>query len=147
MKLIPNYVLGISKIILLLILVISLGAYTDYLIKGQWWPSDLWFGLFASIIIIPLVVCLMFVPRYIEADENGFKIKFCFRTSRYILFQDIYAFGRGESVFLIQPNNGSTLQIYTGCFPRKIRKSFISLIKEKCPGKKAWFWIGVWAIR
>jgi hypothetical protein len=147
MKLTPNYVLGVSKLILLLILATALGAYMDYLFKGNWWTPDYWYGIVILIIACPVGVCLMFVPQYIVVDENGFGIKFCFRAPRYILFQDIYAFGRGGSVFLIQPNSGSTLQIYTGCFFRKIWKSFIGLINEKCPGKKAWFWVGVWAIR
>jgi hypothetical protein len=147
MKLTPNYVLGVSKLILLFILVVLLGAYIEYLLKGKWWPLDEWYALFGFIIIFPPFVCLTLVPQYIEVDENGFGIKFCFRAPRYILFQDIYAFGWGRSVFQIQPNSGSTLQIYTGCFSRKTWKSFVGLIKEKCPGKKAWLWIGVWAIR
>jgi hypothetical protein len=89
----------------------------------------------------------MFIPQFIILNEDGFIIKFFLRKRHYILFHDINAYGKVGFTFCIQPNVGSTLQIYAGCFSTKKWRTFIGLIKTKCLGKKAWFWIGPWAIR
>jgi hypothetical protein len=142
-KITPNYILGASKVILLMVLVIGV---SEYLTRGTWWPQEGWLTILV-IFVFPIVICLMFVPQYIVVDKEGFSIKFFLRRCRYIFFRDIYAYISTKGVFLIQPNTGSTLRIFTGCFCQKKRKTFVDLIKNECLGKKAWFWIGPWAIR
>ncbi|MFZ0035563.1 MAG: hypothetical protein WAK60_11335 [Sedimentisphaerales bacterium] len=144
MKIVPNYLLGVFKIILLMVLVTGI---FEYLTTGIWWPLEGWFSILAIFFVVPIAICLMSVPQYIVVDKEGFSIRFFLRKRRYIFFKDIHAYCSTRGVFLIQPNIGSTLQIFPGCFSRKKWKTFVGLIKNECPGKKAWFWIGPWAIR
>ena len=147
MKLTPNYILGISKTILLMILVTGVAAYMNYLIKGEWWLLDYWVSLLIPLILLPITVCLLFVPQYIVVEKEGFIIKQFFRMPRYVSFQDVRAFRSTKGVFLIQPTAGSTLQIFAGFFSRKTWKLFVDLIENRCPGKKALFWFGTRVIR
>lgn len=144
MKLVPNYLLGASKIVLLMALIIGIFGY---LTARTWWPPEDWFSILLFFFIVPISICLIFVPQYIIVDKEGFGIKFFLRRRRYIYFRDITAYSSTKGVFLIRPNIGSTLQVFPGCFSRKQWKSFVDLIKNECPGKKTRFWIGPWAIR
>jgi hypothetical protein len=146
-KLVPNYFIGVSKVAILIAIAEGITAYWNYLDKGTWLPVDDWLSLLIALFVVPIIVCLMFVPQYINVDKDGFEIKYFLRTHRYILFNDIRAFGYGKNVFRVQPNTGSTLQIYSGCFLRKTWTPFVDMLNAKCPGKKAWLWIGVWGIR
>jgi len=147
MTLTPNYYIGIGKFILLAILFFVIMTCISFYSTGKFWIHDYWFTILILFFIFPTIICIMFVPQHIILNNTGFSIKFFLRKHRYISFHDIHAYGMVGLIFCIQPNIGSTLQIYKWCFTKKQIDAFFDFIGFKCPGKKAWFWIGPWAIR
>jgi hypothetical protein len=66
---------------------------------------------------------------------------------RTLPWTQLYAYGTGENVFLLQFTGVSTFQIFAGAFPREEWRAFQSFLTTNYPDKKASFWFGPKEIR
>lgn len=139
----PNYFLTVLRIILLILVVTVIGAYSEYVASGTWWDIEYWVSLIIPFSLCPTLVILIFTPKLIITEENKIVIDMFFRKRKCIEFTEIKSYGYFEGqVFLIQPENDRTVQILYWAFNKILWNKFIKLLELNCKGKETKYWFG-----
>jgi len=129
------------------LLVAAVAAVSERYRNGHWWSPDYIASLAIPLLLMPTLVCLMFVPRRIQWSEREFLIQSRFGAPRSLPWTQLYAYGSGNNVFLLQFSGVATLQIFSGAFDPVQWKALQAFLATTHPDKKALFWLGPKAIR
>jgi hypothetical protein len=113
----PNHLRAFIRVFLLVSLVTVIAAVTQRFQNGRWWDVDYLASIAIPLFLIPTFVCLMFVPLRIQWSAAEFQIQQRFGRQQTLPWTQLYAYGRGNYVFLLQFTNVSTFQIFAGAFP------------------------------
>jgi hypothetical protein len=143
----PNLPRAFVRVFLLVFLVTAIAAVWQRYHDGHWWSADYFASLVIPLLLMPTFVCLMFVPRCIHWSATEFQIQPRFGRAQTLPWIQLYAYGSGNNVFLLQFTGVSTFQIFAGAFPRDEWRAFRSFLTTNHPDKKARFWLGPKAIR
>lgn len=145
--LVPSFFRAFFRVLAQLIGVMAFAAVIDHYQSGKWWGLDYLGSLLIPLTIFPVIVFVMFTPRRIEWSETEFRIQPRFGVKKSILWAQLYAYGNGNNVFMLQFEGLSTFQIFGGAFEPGQWKAFRIFLKNKYPDRKAGFWFGPKAIR
>ena len=143
----PNLARAFLRVFLLILFVSAIVAVFERYDNGQWWSADYFASLVIPLLLMPICVCLMFVPRRIRWSATEFEIQLRFGRIQTLPWTQLYAYGSGYNVFLLQFTGVSTFQIFAGAFRRDEWLAFRSFLTTNHPGKKPSFWLGPKAIR
>ena len=114
---------------------------------GHWWSADYFASLTIPVLLMPTFVCLMFVPRRIQWSATEFELQPRFGRARTLSWTQLYAYGTGRGVFLLQFRDVHTFQIFAAAFDRDQWQALRDFLAANHPDKKASFWLGPKAIR
>ena len=145
--LLPNLTQAFLRIFCVLLALIAFGAIADRYRLGHWWTADYFASLIIPLLLMPTAVCLMFVPRRIRWSPTEFEVQPRFGRAQVLPWTQLYAFGNGNNVFLIQFRDVPTFQIFAGAFDREQWRVFRAFLTTNHPDKKPSFWVGPKAIR
>ena len=143
----PSLTRAFAQVLLLTLLVVVIAAVSEWYRSGLWWSADYCVSLSIPMLLMPTFVCLMFVPRRIVWSSSEFQIQPRFGASQKLPWTQLYAYGRGRGVFLLQFTDVGTFQIYTGAFSRSEWRAFRLFLTSNYPDMKTSFWFGPKAIR
>lgn len=124
-----------------------LGAIDDRYTHGVWWSIGYVESLGIPLLLMPTVVCIGFVPRWIEYSETEFYLERRIGGGFALRWDDLYPYGNGRGVFLLRFEDVDAIQIYAGAFKRREWKAFLAFLNENYPDRKASFWFGSRPIR
>ncbi len=122
-------------------------CFLERFLKGHWWSGDYWVSLTLPLVLFPVVVCLMFVPRSIRWSAEEFEIERRFRSVKRLRWSQLHAFGELGDLWLLQFSGAGTFQIMGGAFRREEWQEMVAYLKASHPEKKAWLWVGPHGIR
>lgn len=143
----PNLPRAFVRVFLTVSFIAAIAAVSERYHDGHWWSADYFASLPIPLLLMPTFVCIAFVPRRIQWSAVEFEIQPRFGRTQNFPWTQLYAYGSGNGVFLLQFSGVSTFQIFAGAFRRNEWRTFRSFLKTKHPDKKAWFWLGPKAIR
>ena len=105
--------------------------------EHHWWTRDYIVSLLIPFTIMPLAVCIMFVPRRLEFSETHFTIQLPFRRLYTIAWVDLEHYGSGENVFMMQFSDVGTFQIFAQAFRRSEWRMLKNFLSATFPERKA----------
>ncbi|XHR29088.1 MAG: hypothetical protein ACFUZC_00700 [Chthoniobacteraceae bacterium] len=143
----PSFSRAFVRILAEIMLACAVGAVWERYRLGYWWSVDYMASLLILLLVFPVIVCVMFVPRRFDWCETELKIQLFLRREKVVPWNRLYAYGTGNNVFLLQFEGLSTFQIYAGAFKSAEWKEFRAYLTATYPRKKARFWLGPKAIR
>src|SRR4051812_35503463 len=117
--LLPNLTQAFLRVFCVLLAFTAFGAVADRYRVGHWWSADYFASLAIPLLLLPTVVCLMFVPRRIRWSPTEFEVQPRFGSIRALPWTRLYAFGPGNDISLIQFRDAPTFQIFVGAFDRE----------------------------
>lgn len=97
----------------------------------------LWGGTFMA-----LAVCIMFVPRELSYDSEGFSCRMLLQGTHSYAWEKLDAYGSGNNVFLLKFEGKQALQICSYGFKKAEWNELLLLLKSTFPEKKCSVWIG-----
>jgi hypothetical protein len=87
-------------------------------------------------------VCVMFVPRELTYDAQGFSCRMIVQGSHAFSWDKLEAYGSGKNVFLLKYQGHQAIQISGFGFRAQDWKQFKAFLKQTYPKKKCWIWLG-----
>ena len=105
--------------------------------EHHWWRRDYIISLLIPFTIMPLAVCVMFVPRRLEFSDTHLRVQLPFRRLHTIAWADLEHYGSGENVFMIQFSGVGTFQIFAQAFRRSEWRLLKNFLSTKFPERKA----------
>lgn len=145
--LLPNLTRAFLRVLFVCLALIPFGAIAERYRLGYWWSPGYFASLAIPLLVMPTAVCLIFVPRHIKWSATEFEIQPRFGRVRTLPWTQLYAFGSGNNVFLIQFKDVPTFQIFAGAFDREQWRALRAFLTTSHPDKKASLWLGPKAIR
>ena len=100
------------------------------------WPSLLLIGG----ICMAVVVCVMFVPRELRYDSQGFACRMLVQGAVELPWEKLESYGAGHNVFVLKFEGRQGLQISGLGFRRSEWKAFQNFLKTTFPERKRRFW-------
>jgi hypothetical protein len=143
----PNLTRAFFRVLFVCLALVPIAAVADRYRLGHWWSPGYVASLIIPLLVMPTAVCLMLVPRRIQWSAIEFTVEPRFGRPQTLPWTQLYAYGSGNNVFLIQFTGVSTFQIFAGAFSRDEWRAFRSFLATNYPDKKASFWLGPKAIR
>jgi hypothetical protein len=143
----PSLARAFVRVFLTLLLLITIVAIIERYDTGRWWNPDYFVSFAIPLVVGPIAVCLMFVPRRIRWSATEFQIQPKFGSVQTLPWTLLYAYGPAYNVFLLQFTGVNTFQIFAGAFRRDEWRAFRSFLKTNHADKKAHIWLGPKAIR
>jgi hypothetical protein len=93
-------------------------------------------------------VCVMFTPRELFYDEQGFAIKTIIQGSATYTWNQLQAYSYwGKGTFLLKFESRQSFQIVPSAFTRIEWQSFITFLRTEFPKKRTVLWFGPIPIR
>jgi hypothetical protein len=105
--------------------------------ENHWWTRDYFVSLLVPFTIMPLAVCVMFVPRRLEFSDTHFTIQLPFRQLYTMEWENLESYGSGPNVFMIQFSGVGTFQIFAQAFRRREWRTLKDFLCTKFPDRKA----------
>lgn len=143
----PSFRRAFARVFLSTAGIAGMAAVFERYSSGHWWSADYFESFAIPLLLMPALVCLMFVPRVIHWSETEFRIQPRFARQRTLPWTQLYAYGSGNQVFLLQFTGVSTFQIFTGAFDSAQWSIFRAFLAAKHADKKASLWLGPIAFR
>ncbi len=128
-----------------LVLFTALTAAT-YLWQGyhdhHWWTRGYIFSLLIPFAILPLFICLAWVPTRFEFSETHLTVQFPFRSLETVAWDDLEYFGWFEGVYGMRFHTAGTLTFYPQAFPRREWRMLKAFLCTAFPERKGSGFIG-----
>lgn len=138
--LIPSFSRVFVRIFLIVLFLIAIGAVSDRYRTGHWWSADYFASLAIPLFLSPACIWFMFVPRHIKWSAAEFQIQPRIRRGQTLPWTQLYSYGSGNNVFLLEFTGVSRFQIFAGAFNHDEWQNFRSFLTANYPEKKASFW-------
>ena len=142
----PSFSRAFVRVFLTTLAVIPLGALVQRWQTGHWWGLGYCLSLPISVAIFSLVVCIGFVPLCVEWSTTEFFIRTRARTGSFS-WEQLYAYGPAQGVFLLQFSGTATFQIYVGAFEPAEWQALSQFLATTYPSKRSRLWIGPFSVR
>jgi hypothetical protein len=142
-RLTPNFFRVAIKVGFMIFLVCIAGYFLQGYREGKWWTADYIFSLAIPVIIMPVCVWFMFVPRLVEFSDTEITISSLLGKYTYN-WSALDCYGPGNNVFKIQfSGDRQPYQILAGAYPSEEWSKLIDFLNMRFPDRKAAYSIGV----
>jgi hypothetical protein len=111
---------------------------------GYWWSACYMWSLLIPAVFIIAVVWLAFVPVKFQSSDHSLIIKFPFRPTHDIGWDELRFWGNsGEGTFALQFTEGRRFSIALFAFAKSERRQLIDFLSNRFPERKVRSWFGV----
>jgi hypothetical protein len=103
--------------------------------QGKWWTLDYIYSLGIPVVLSPVIVWFMFVPRRIEYSDTQITISTLLGTQTYA-WSDLYCYGTGRGVYKIQfTGDSQPYQIFAGAYSDQEWSQLVALMNTRFPDR------------
>jgi hypothetical protein len=135
-RLTPSFLRVFVKVGLAVISVSALGYFLQGYREGKWWTSGYMWSLTVPIILAPVAVWFMFVPKLVEFSETEITIATLLGKYSYA-WTDLDCFGPGNNVFKIQfSGDRQPYQIFAGAYSGEEWSKLTNFLNTHFPERK-----------
>jgi hypothetical protein len=138
----PSFARAAASVLALMIL----GTAVAYLWQGyrehSWWSHNYFVSLVIPFTIVPVIVCVAWVPSQFEFNDTHLTIRFPFRPLRIVPWDDLQYYGWLEGVYGLQFRNAGTFSLLPQALPKREWRMFKRFLYTTFPDRKASGFIG-----
>ena len=124
-----------------ILLIALIGAGTIRWQQGRWPATDFYVSFLIALVLVPVAVCIIVVPRSITLTVDTLRIEWPFRRTVAVPTDELEHYMQGR-LFMIQLEQHPTQLIYDGAFPRRDWRAFTRELESRFPDRKASFYAG-----
>jgi hypothetical protein len=137
-----SFVRAFTKTLTTLLVVSSAAYLWDGYYDGKWWDVGYIESLSIPLVIFPVIVWFMFVPKRLEYSESDFVIDRRFAKICTLPWSQLRYYGPGNNVFMIQFEGRQAFQLFAGAYGRSEWAAFLAFLSNRFPHQRASGYLG-----
>lgn len=138
----PSFIRSSTTVLIAIVGVTALSYVWQGYHQHHWWTRGYMLSLVVPVVLGPVAVWLMFVPRRLEFTETDFTIQFYLRRLHTLPWDELKYYGRGNNVFMLQFVGQEAFQIFSSAFPKGQWRLLTNFLSNRYPDRKASGYIG-----
>jgi hypothetical protein len=138
----PSFLRAAATVLMWMFALTVVAYFWQGFYQNLWWSRDYFFSLLIPFTIMPIVVCVAWVPLRFEFSETELTIQFPFRSLQIVPWGDLEYYGWFEGVYGLQFYASGTFTFYAAALPKREWRIFRDFLLTTFPDRKASGYIG-----
>jgi len=138
----PSFLRAAAWVLVLMLALTTVAYFWQGYYQNLWWSRGYFLSLLIPFTVMPVVVCVAWVPLHFEFSDTELIIQFAFRPLHTVPWDDLQYYGWFEGVFGLQFHTSGTFTFDPAALPRREWRLFKDFLVTAFPERRASGFIG-----